>query len=130
ADLSWQGRRTTAHVGYTRETTDGGGLAQAVSLQQVNGEVKERLAKRWTATLDLGYARNNPLNASLYGSAPYRSWIGGAGVNWSVTDHLLFGMRYGRDQLRYEYSTVPAQSSYRNRAWLSIAYSFSRPLGR
>jgi hypothetical protein len=130
ADLSWQGRQTTLRVGYTRETTDGGGLAQAVNLQQVNGEVKERLAKRWTGSLGLGYAKNNPLNTSIYGSAPYYSWIGNAGVDCSVTDHLSFGLRYGRDQLKYEYSASPEQASYRNRAWFSVAYSFSRPLGR
>jgi hypothetical protein len=130
ADLSWEGRRTTFRLGYTHETTDGGGLAQAVNLQQVNGEVKRRIARSWTASLDLGYARNNPLHASFYGSAPYRSWIGGAGVDCSITNNLSFGLRYGRDQLRYENSTSRAQSSFRNRAWLSISYSFSRPLGR
>lgn len=130
ADLSWQGRRTTFRFGYTRQTSDGGGLAQAVNLQQFNGELKERLAKRWTANLDLGYAKNDPLNAATYGSVPYRSWIGNAGVDCSLTDHLSFGLRYGRDQLRYEYSISPTQSSYRNRAWFSIAYSFTRPLGR
>ena len=130
ADLSWQGRRTTARVGYTRETTDGGGLAQTVSLQQVTGQVKERLAKRWTASLDLGYATDNPLSASAYGFAPYRSWIGNAGVDCNVTDHLSFGVRYGRDQIRNDYPNLPALSSYRNRAWLAITYSFSHPLGR
>ena len=130
AALSWEGRRTSFRAGYTRQTTDGGGLAQVVQLQQVDGELKQRLNKRWTATAGLGYAKNNPLSATGSGYSPYRSWLGSAGFNCHLTDNLGFDLTYGRDQLRYEYATPPVVSSYRNRAWFSISYSFVRPLGR
>lgn len=130
ADLSWEGRRTSFRVGYLHQTTDGGGLAQAVDLQQGNGEIHERLSARLTASLNLGYAKNNPLNSSASGITSYRSWIGYGGFQYRATERLSLGLQYGRNQLRDEYVLLPTISSYRNRAWFSISYSFLRPLGR
>lgn len=130
ADLSWEGRRTSFRAGYLHQTTDGGGLAQAVNLQQVHGEFHERLSARVTASLSLGYAKNDPLNSSASGIKSYRSWIGTGGFEYRATERLSLGLQYGRNQLRYEYVLPPAVSPYRNRAWFSISYSFLRPLGR
>jgi hypothetical protein len=129
ADLSWQGKGTSTRVGYTRQTSDGGGLAQAVTLQQVSGELRERFTAKWTGSASLGYARNNPLNA-LNGTAPYHSWMGSVGCDYSLTSNLAVSLSYGRDQLSYAYAGVPAVTSNRNRAFFSVSYSFSRPLGR
>lgn len=125
ADLSWEGKKTSFRLGYIRETTDGGGLSQTVNLQQVNGEFRERLSSRWTANLGLGYGKNKPLTA-VGGTAPYRSWIGSAGLAYSVTSDIDLGVRYGRDQVQYGDNSP----SNRNRGWIFISYSFSRPLGR
>jgi hypothetical protein len=129
ANLSWQGERTRFGVGYIRQTSDGGGLARAVNLQQFNGEIGERLSLAWTATADLGYAKNDPLKVAASATAPYRSWVGNVGLSYGLTENVSVGLRYGRDQLRYEYATLPVLS-FRNRAWFSIVYSFSRPIGR
>jgi hypothetical protein len=129
ADLTWQGRRTTFRLEYTRQTSDGGGLAQAVHLQQVGGELQERLTARWTTGLSLGYGKNQPLNV-VKGQAPYNSWLGNVALNCHLTENLAFGLRYGRDQLTYEYPAATTAQSNRNRAWFSMSYSFSRPLGR
>jgi hypothetical protein len=129
AALSWQGRRTSFRVGYTRQTSDGGGLTQAVSLQQLSGQIGERLSERWTANMNISYAMNDPVNN--VGTQPlYRSWLGNAGLGYRLRDNLGLSFQYGRDQLRYEYPTSPGSSSYRNRAWFSVNYSLSRPLGR
>ncbi len=129
AELAWQGKRTGARLNYLRQTSDGGGLAQAVSLQQVGGELTERLTKRWTAITSLGYAKDKPLTA-VSGLPPYRSWIGSVGLGYELRDNLVLNLSYGRDQLQYEYALSPAVSANRNRAWISISYSFARPLGR
>ena len=129
ADLSWQGKRTSTRLEYTRQASDGSGLAQAVKLEQVEGEIRERLTRRWTLDAGVGYARNTPLNA-VSGPTPYRSWVGNAGLQYKLTDNLAFDARYGRDQLQYENRLPPVSWSNRNRAWVSMSYSFSRPLGR
>jgi hypothetical protein len=125
----WQGARTSFRTGYTRQTSDGGGLAQAVRLEQVDGEIRERLGARWTASLQLAYASNTPLNA-IQGVAPFRSLLGDAGLEYRFTNNLRCDLHYGRDQLTYQFPAVPEVLSNRNRAWFSISYSFSRPLGR
>ncbi len=129
ADLSWQGKRTSARLGYLRQTSDGGGLAQAVNLQQIDANIHQRLTERWTAIGALGYAKNDPLNLAN-GSAPFHTWLGHVGLDCVLTDNLLGGLRYGRYQLEYTYSASPAVSASRNRVWISLAYSLSRPLGR
>jgi hypothetical protein len=129
ADLSWEGKRTGARVGYTRQTSDGGGLAQAVRLQQISGEIREALTQRWSVNAGLGYARNNPLNLAN-GLSSYRSWMGTGGFDYKLTDNLGLGLRYGRDQLQYGNSGSSGSWSNRNRAWFSVSYSFLRPLGR
>lgn len=125
AELSWEAKKTSFRLGYTRQTTDGGGLSQAVNLQEVNGEVQQRLTTRWTGSVSLGYGKNKPLTG-VSGTASYRTWTGNAGFNYSFTDNLDLGLRYGRDQLQYGNTS----SSNRNRAWVTISYSFARPLGR
>jgi hypothetical protein len=64
------------------------------------------------------------------GSTPYHTWLGHVGVDYLLTENLTGGLRYGRDQLEYTYSASPAVSSTRNRVWVSVSYSLSRPLGR
>jgi hypothetical protein len=129
ADLAWQGKRTNYRVSYLRQTSDGGGLAEAVRLEEISGELQRRIAERWTADVGIGYGKNNPL-ANVGGQTPYNSLIGNAGINCQLTDEFSFGFRYGHDQLTYQYPSSTSAQSNRNRAWISISYSFSRPLGR
>ena len=125
AELSWQGNRTSFRVGYTRKTTDGGGLAEAVNLQEVHGEIAQRLTPRWTGNITSSYGKNSPLNNSgLY----YRSFLARVGLDCKLTANLALGLNYKRDQLDFQYSGSPP--SYRNQGWVSITYSFSRPVGR
>jgi hypothetical protein len=128
-DLTWQGRRTSFGLGYIRQTSDGGGLAGAVVLQQVNGEMRQRLAARWTASLGLGYAKNQPLNA-VNGQTPYHTFLGNVGLDWSLTDNVALGLHYGHDQLTYEPLASSRILANSNRAFFSVSYSFSRPVGR
>ena len=128
-DLTFQGRSTSFRVGYTQQTSDGGGLAEAVRLQQVSGEIKRRLTSHWTTAVSIGYGKNKPLTM-IKNQAPYNSLVGNASVDCQITDSLGFGFRYERDQLTYEYPSSISSLSNRNRAWVSISYSFSRPLGR
>src|SRR5581483_8181342 len=40
---TWQGPRNGFSVGFTRQTSDGGGLGQAVLMQQGNAEFRRRM---------------------------------------------------------------------------------------
>jgi hypothetical protein len=125
---SWEGTQTGLSLGYTRQTTDGGGLMESVRMQSVTGDVRRRLTQRWTASLGALYGINKPLGLSTV-TTGIRTLSGNAGFDYQMTDHLGFGLRYGRDQQKYA-DVTPSVSVNRNRAWISMSYSFSRPLGR
>ncbi len=127
---SWQGTRSGFTLGYTRQTTDGGGLSEAVNMQSVSGEIRRRLTQRWTTSVGAMYATNDPVGSpSLSLMRGFHTLSGNAGFDCQVTDHLAFGIRYGRDQQKY-LDAIPSVWTNRNRAWVSMSYSFSRPLGR
>ena len=128
ADFSWEGARTTFRAGYLEQTTDGGGLAEAVVLKEFRAEIHRRLTTRWTLTADLARSQNDPLYL-ISGTSPYQTWTGGGGFEYAFTDRWMMRLRYDREHLSTE--THPSISpTNRNRVLLSIGYSFSRPLGR
>jgi hypothetical protein len=129
ADLLLKGKQTNFRMSYTRQTTDGGGLAEAVRLEQVSGVLQRRLTERWMADVGVGYGKNHPLS-SVGDQTPYNSLLANAGIDCQLTDSFSFGLRYGREQLTYEFPSSASSLSNRNRAWFSFSYSFSRPLGR
>jgi len=124
---TWQGPRNGFGVGYTRQTSDGGGLAQAVIMQQATAEYRRRMTQRWTAILGGSYAKNNFVGSTLVPAL--RTWTGNAGFDFQLTDHWGTSLRYARNQQEYV-DAIPSLSANRNRAWVSVSYSFSRPLGR
>lgn len=122
---SWQGQRTAFSAGYTRQTSDGGGLAQAVLMNLANAEVQRQLTRRWNAVIQTMYVRDDGLNPS--GIQAQRSLSASADLRCQMTQQMGFALRYARYQQEYALHNVPAN---RNRASVSIYYSFSRPVGR
>lgn len=122
---NWQGQRTAFAAGYTRQTSDGGGLAQAVQMNVANAEVQRQLTRRWNATMGAMYARNDGLKSSAIDAQ--RTLSASAGLHYQMTEHIAFALQYARYRQDYTLHGVPAD---RNRASVSIHYSFSRPVGR
>ena len=123
-----QGNRTSFSAGYLRQTSDGGGLAEAVAMQQANAEVRRRLGARWTASANLGYGMNDPVNA-VAALSKYRTWMAGVGTGYQITNNFSASLNYAREQQQVEIPSLSG-SADRNRVFFSLAYSFSRPLGR
>ncbi len=127
--FDWAGRHSTFRAGFTRQITDGGGLAEAVTMQQFDAEFQRRLTARWTGRVGSIYSKNDPLH-TLAGSIPLRSFQGNAGLEYRFTDNLGASILYGRQQQRYEFLTLPSTLANQNRVWFSLSYIFTRPLGR
>ena len=122
---TWQGERTAFSAGYTRQTSDGGGLAQAVLMNLANAQVQRQLTRRWNTTIQAMYARDDGLNPS--GMQAQQSLSASADLRCQMTKQMGFALRYARYRQEYALHGVPAD---RNRASVSIFYSFSRPVGR
>lgn len=130
ATLDWIGVHTGFRAEYMRRINDGGGLYQAVTMQQANAALRRQLSARWTGGLGFSYATNDPLNNLLSSTANTRVLSANAGLGYRLTEDLNLGLQYSRDHQQYP-GIVPSPGTVsRNRALLSLSYSFSRPLGR
>jgi hypothetical protein len=125
----WQGSRTSFRLGYTQQTSDGGGWAEAVRMQSAEGELRRQLAAKWALSVGGTYGKNDPLRATSAIRA-LRSWMANGGFDYQMRDNLGLGLRYGRDQLSYAYPGLRSSWGNRNRVSFSLSYSFTRPLGR
>jgi hypothetical protein len=130
ASYNWQGQRTSFRAEYTRAISDGGGLMQAVTLQQATADVRRQLAARWTTSIGISYANNNPLDSILSTTGKIRVLSANVGLDHPITENVILGVQYGRDQQQYTAATPLLGKVNRNRVFFSLSYLFTRPLGR
>ena len=127
-DFTWESNRTGFRAGYLQQTTDGGGLAEAVLLKEFRAEVRRRLSTRLTLTADATRGQNDPLYPSSRIS-PYLAWTGGGAFEYAFADRWMVRLGYDRQHLDTE-KHPPISPTNRNRVLFSLSYSYSRPLGR
>jgi hypothetical protein len=132
----WRGEYTGLSLRYVHQISDGGGLSGAVRSDSGSANFRRQLSERWTANLGINVANNDSVSI-LYGSS-FRTISGTAGLNWNLGNSFTVMLSYARDH-QYDAYTNPAlagqngatgnQTIDRNRAWVSISYHYTRPLG-
>jgi hypothetical protein len=130
ASYSWQGQRASFRAEGSRQTSDGGGLNQAVTLQQASADLRYRLARRWTTGVGARYADNDPTYTTPGMVGKIRLVSASAGLDCQITQTLVLGVQYGRDRQEYRDALPAVGAAERNRVLLSLSYSFSHTLGR
>jgi hypothetical protein len=139
ATLGWRTQRNGISGMYMHRISDGGGLSGATSSDSAKVNFRRQLSQRWTASGTVIFGKNNSKSV-LYG-ASFQQILGTANLNWSLSEHFSVMLSYGRDDLHSSYTnlvagntTIPTGSNNQtigeNRAWATISYSFTRPLGR
>jgi hypothetical protein len=136
ATAGWRGQRTGVSVKYLHRVSDGGGLSGAVRSDSASGNFRRQLNQRWTANASLLYGKNTS-ESILYGGS-FKIISGIASLNWLMSDRFSMVFSYARDHLNSSYDNLlgsvgapatTAQTIDDNRAWVSISYHFTRPLG-
>jgi hypothetical protein len=137
ASAGWRGQRTGLSAMYMHRVSDGGGLSGAVSSDSATANFRRQLNQRWTANMSLLYGHNTS-ESILYGGT-FQRISGTANLNWLLSDHFSMAFSYARDHLHNSYNnlaggasglpTLTAQTLDDNRAWFTISYHFTRPLG-
>lgn len=137
ATVGWRGERTGVSARYTHRISDGGGLTGAAHSDSAAVNFRRQLSEHWTANAAGLYGHNDSVSI-LYGSS-FRTISGTASLNWTLTKNLSVLLSYARDHLQSSYlnslsSTAEPHGATRltndlNRAWVSISYHFTRPLG-
>jgi hypothetical protein len=129
ANFGWQGKVTSVHVAVARQVSDGGGVLGAVRLTSVTGGIRRQLAKSTAADLNIRFGHNKELGSNFASVSALKSASGNVGLEQQLGQNFVLRLDYGRD---YEKGGlyVPNGSINHNRGSISIAYKFTRPLGR
>ncbi len=123
ATFSWQKNRTSADVSFVRQVSDGAGLFSAVINESIQAGWRRQLSDRQQVSLSFTYGGNETTvpGVTLHG------YSGGIDYSRRLTAALSAGLGYRFEQQGIARSNNPARA---NRCWISLAYEFSRPLGR
>lgn len=128
--LSWQGLRTSMALSYEHLISAGGGLIGAVQMDSASASLRQQLSRMLSASVAGGYAQNDVLAATPLISSNGHTVSGTALLQQQLGQH--FNLQLGYTRLHQDYSTVAvlATNPNTNREFVSIAYQFSRPLGK
>jgi hypothetical protein len=129
SSLNWNGQRTSFLADVARTINDGGGLLGAVELTSADAAVRRQLTQAYSMQVGVSYGRNRALVVS---SAPYslvNSTIGSISLSRRFGSSLGFRAGYARAHQTQE-NVSATNLVNNNRAWVSLSYDFSRPIGR
>jgi len=128
ASLHWEGHFLSGALSYSHAVSGGGGLMGAVRLDNASADARLQLTPNLTASVAGFYANNNVLGASL-GVANGHTNSGTAALERRVGEHISLQLGYTRLHQTYNIPSI-AGTPNTNREFVSISYSFARPLGR
>ena len=128
--VSWQGRLTSFAASYSRRINDGGGLVGAVHSNSADASLRRQLTRNVSASVGASYAQNRVVDAVPLFSNNGHTVSGTASVQRQIGEHFNLQAQYTRLHQSYSNITALSLAPDRNRALVTIAYQFSRPLGR
>jgi len=128
ASVNWSGRFTAAALSYSHTIRGGSGLMGAVRLDEASAVTRVQFSPTLSGSLSGFYANNNMLGVSLLSSNGH-TFSGTAAVQRTLGEH--FGVELGYSRIHQTYNIpILAATPNTNRAFVSVSYNFSRPLGR
>jgi hypothetical protein len=132
ASINWQGQFTSLSASYAHTIASGGGLIGAAEMNAANASFRQQLGRSLTASLAGGYFQNTVLGnlpQSVAGSTDGHSISGTAALQRMFGEHLNVQLGYTRIHQTYNVAAISTTPDT-NREFVSLAYQFSRPLGR
>lgn len=128
--FSWQGEHTSAIASLSRSISPGGGLATAVHGISSSASLRHQFSPNVVGTISETYSNNNVLEVLALFSNGGTTLSTGASLQRTIKKHLAVQVGYTRLDESYTNIQVLSNNSSQNRGWMSISYSFERPLGR
>lgn len=130
ASFSWNGQQTGVAASFTRSVNDGGGLLGAVTLTAAQASLRRQLTAKYSLGMGFNYGISDAVGSI---SAPYSSVDSASGdvsLSRQIKDRI--GLTFGYSRLYQTQGNVGGVTPVinHNRAWISLGYQFSRPLGR
>lgn len=135
ASLGWQGSRTNLSISYDRTVTGGTGLVGAYHSYGANASARWQMTRSWTASILGGYASNKSVFPETPASSPFFNTnghmiSGGVSADRWLTEHIVLEGEY--DRIHQSYGTIKAIAAApdSDRVMVSLAWHFTRLLGR
>jgi hypothetical protein len=128
ASADWEGHFVSAALSYFHAVSGGSGLTGASRLDNATGVLYLQFSKNWTASLSGFYANNNVIGHSL-ASMSGHTYSGMAGLERRIGERVSLQLGYARLHQNYQIPVI-AGTPDTNREFVSLSYTFARPLGR
>jgi hypothetical protein len=131
ASFGWQASRATIAASYSRAITAGGGILGAYNANAANASFGWQIARTWTTGIGASYSTLKDATPLFSPGVPGgRTVSGRASIQHPMGEHLV--VSFGYERLQQHYSGIAAISSVpdSDREFVSVAYQFTRPLGR
>lgn len=129
--VGWQGVHTNLAASYSRQVTAGGGLLGAFDSSSANASARWQVLRTLTAGASASYAINKSITPFLNAGAQNGHSVSGAAtISYTINQHFIMNFEY--DRVHQSYNGIAAISSNPNsdRETISLAWQFTRPLGR
>jgi hypothetical protein len=129
--IGWQARRMNLAASYMRAVSSGGGLVGTYFSNNVALSLQWLLWRKWSFGAGGNYS-NNRSATPLYTSMNQGGHTTSATVSMHrrITERLSADLGYGRFNQSYSSIEPASNSPNSNRAYASVSYQFTRPLGR
>jgi len=128
ASMGWQRSRTNLAASYSRTVSGTGGLVGAFQSESANANASWQFARIWTAGSTASYTtQKNVIPVFSLSNQGGHTISGAVSVQHPISEHFSAGFGYALFHQRYG---VAAVTSDDQRAYISISYQFTRPLGR
>ncbi len=133
AEAGWQKDHTSVAAGYSRRTSDGGGVLGVVRSQSVHGDVRQELFPGWAVTAGASYGTNKSVTVPLAGTASSLNVTSvSATLERNIGKSLGLRMSYYHD-FQQQPGTIDSSQNmdaHRNRFSVTLGYQWARPLGQ
>ena len=128
--LSWQGRLTGFAFSYSHIISGGSGLMGAVHMDNATMSLRQQVKRSFSGSLSGSYVQNDVIGSLLAGTYNGHTLSGTLAVEKQFRTALTLQLGYTRLRQDYTGVAVLSQIPNTNREFVSLSYSFSRPLGR
>jgi hypothetical protein len=131
ASFGCQANRANFAASYSRAIAAGGGIVGAYTANAANASFGWQIARNWTTGIGATYSTLKNVTPLLSQGVPGgRTVSGRASIQHPISQHLDVSFGYQRLQQSYSGIAAIASSPDSDREFVSVAYQFTRPLGR
>lgn len=131
ASIGWQKAHTNLAASFSRAVTAGGGLLGVYESNSANGSVRWLISHALTVGASANYALNKTETSNVQVAGTGGHAISGtASMDYSINSQLKLDFAYNRLHQSFDGIAAISSDPNSNRETISLAWQFTRPLGR